>query len=62
MRRDPEELKRVRENSAEETQKWLAYAMQMVETMVQYALKHDGPAWNNVVQPYRGFLHPRNRI
>ena len=44
VRRDPEELKRERENSPAETQKRLAYAMQMVETMVQYALKHTGPA------------------
>lgn len=37
--RDPEELKREKENSLEETQKRLAYAMPMVETMLQYALK-----------------------
>ena len=39
LRRDPEELKREREASPEETQKRLGYAVPMVETMVQYALK-----------------------
>ncbi len=39
LSRDAEELKRERENSPEETQKRLAYAMPMVEAMVQYALK-----------------------
>ena len=38
LSRDPEELKHERENSLEETQKRLAYAMPMVETMVQFAL------------------------
>ena len=42
MSRDPEELKRERENSPEETGKRLSYAMPMVETMVQYALKQNG--------------------
>ena len=37
--RDPEELKHEREISPEETQKRLSYAVPMVETMVQYALK-----------------------
>jgi hypothetical protein len=36
--RDPEELKRERENSPAETQKRLTYAVRMVETMVQFAL------------------------
>jgi hypothetical protein len=40
LRRDPEELKRARETSPEEAQKRLAYAVPMVETMVQYAMKH----------------------
>jgi len=39
MSRDPEEFKNERENSPEEAQKRLSYAMPMVETMVQYALK-----------------------
>ena len=39
LRRDPEELKRERENSPEETQKRLAYAVPMVETMTRYALE-----------------------
>lgn len=46
--RDPEELKRERENSPEETRKRLSYAIPMVETMLQGALKQTG---NNVVQP-----------
>jgi len=39
LARNPEELKREREQSPEETQARLSYAIQMVETMVQYALK-----------------------
>jgi hypothetical protein len=39
LSRDPEELKHKREISPEETQKRLSYAVPMVETMVQYALK-----------------------
>jgi hypothetical protein len=39
--RDPEGLKRARENDPEETQKRLAYALPMIETMVQYALKQN---------------------
>jgi len=35
--RDPEELKREREKSLEETQKRLSYAMPMVETLLQHA-------------------------
>jgi hypothetical protein len=46
--RDPEELKRERENSPEETRKRLSYAIPMVESMLQDALKQTG---NNVVQP-----------
>lgn len=41
LSRDLEELKRERENSPQETQKRLAYAVPMVETMVQFALKQD---------------------
>jgi hypothetical protein len=40
--RDPEELKHERENSPEETQKRLSYAMPMVENLLQYALKKNG--------------------
>jgi len=40
LARDPEELKHERETSPEETQKRLAYTVPMVETMVQYAMKH----------------------
>jgi hypothetical protein len=39
LSRDPEELKHKREISPEETQKRLSYAVPMVNTMVQYALK-----------------------
>jgi hypothetical protein len=39
LARNPEELKREREQSPEETQARLSYAIRMVETMVQYALK-----------------------
>lgn len=41
LSRDSDELKREREKSAEETQKRLAYAVPMVESMVRYALKHS---------------------
>jgi hypothetical protein len=41
LSRDPEELRREREKSPAETQKRLAYAMPMVETMLQYALKQN---------------------
>jgi hypothetical protein len=41
MSRDPEELNLERENSPEETQKRLSYAMPMVETIPQYALKQN---------------------
>ena len=39
LSRDPDELKHERENSAEETQKRLAYAVPIVKKLVQYALK-----------------------
>jgi hypothetical protein len=39
---DLRELKRERENSPEETRRRLSYAVPMVETMVQYALKQNG--------------------
>ena len=39
LSRDPEKLKHEREISPEETQKRLSYAVPMVNTMVQYALK-----------------------
>ena len=39
LSRDPDELRHERENSPEETQKRLSYAMPMVETLLQYALK-----------------------
>jgi hypothetical protein len=42
LERDPEELKSERENCPEETQKRLAYAMPMVENLLQYALKQNG--------------------
>jgi hypothetical protein len=41
LRRDPDKLKHERENSPEETQKRLAYAVPMVETMTQYALAQN---------------------
>jgi hypothetical protein len=47
--RDPEELKHERENSPEETQKRLFYAIPMVEALLQFALKQKG---NIVVQPW----------
>ncbi len=39
LSRDPQELRQAREDSPEETQKRLAYAMPMVEILLQYALK-----------------------
>jgi hypothetical protein len=51
LSRDPEELKLERENSPEETQKRLSYAVPMVEAIVQYALKQNGSGRNSVVKP-----------
>jgi hypothetical protein len=42
LERDPEELKSERENSPEETQKRLSYAMPMVENLLQHALRQKG--------------------
>jgi hypothetical protein len=41
MSRDPEDLMHERETSPEETQKRLSYAMPMIQTMLQYALKQN---------------------
>ncbi len=41
---DPSDLKKERENSPAETRKRLAYALPIIENLVQYSLKKDLPA------------------
>ena len=50
--REPEELKRERENSLEETRKRLSYALPMIETMLNFALKRNGHETNK-----KGYHH-----
>jgi hypothetical protein len=42
MSRNPEELKRERENSPDETQKRLSYTMSMLNAMVRFSLEKNG--------------------
>jgi hypothetical protein len=43
LERDPEDLKRERENSLQETQKRLTYTIPMVQSMLKYAQKQNHP-------------------